>query len=146
MTNQLFWYRVTGRDLGLRAADADREQVAERLRKSHAEGRLDLSEFQQRLEHCYAARTLGQLRELVRDLPRADSLEGRSSGWLRAPRRALSPLVAILIVLLLASAASGHGHHFFWLWIPIAFLFWRSVRWRHRRPLSGGSPRIGDWI
>jgi hypothetical protein len=59
MTNQELWYRISGPDPNLRVGDADREQVAERLRKSHAEGRLDLSEFQQRLEHCYAARTLG---------------------------------------------------------------------------------------
>jgi hypothetical protein len=70
MTNQYFLDRITGRTPEIRAADADREQTAERLRQSHAEGRLDIDEFQERLERCYEAKTLGQLGELVRDLPR----------------------------------------------------------------------------
>jgi Domain of unknown function (DUF1707) len=145
MTNQQLWYRISGPDPNLRVGDADREQVAGRLRKSHAEGRLDLSEFQQRLEQCYAAKTLGELRELVRDLPRSDEPEARRPvRWLVPVRWGLSPLAWILIVLLVASAASGHG--VFWLWIPIAFLCWRSFWWRRWRSVSGARHRTGDWI
>ena len=147
MTNQQLWYRISGPDPNLRVGDADREQVAARLRKGHAEGRLDLSEFQQRLEHCYAAKTLGQLRGLVDDLPRPDESDARRSvGWLRLPRRGLTPLLPILLVLLLASAASGHGHHFFWLWIPIAFLVWRAFWWRRPRSFPGPRHRTRDWL
>lgn len=145
MTNQQLWYRISGPDPNLRVGDADREQVAGRLRKSHAEGRLDLCEFQERLEHCYAAKTLGQLRELVKDLPRAEELEGRRTfDRLRPTGWRLVPVIPILLVLLVASAASGHEHHLFWLWIPIAFLFWRSFWWRRGRP--GPRHRPGDWI
>ena len=52
-----------------RAADADREAVAERLRTAAGEGRLDLEEPDDRLGRAYAARTYGQLRALVADLP-----------------------------------------------------------------------------
>lgn len=45
MTKQYLWDRGAGRDADLRAADADREHIAERLRASHGEGRLDLDEF-----------------------------------------------------------------------------------------------------
>ena len=79
MTNQYLWERIAGRDLHIRAADADRERLAERLRKSHAEGRLDMEEFQQRLERCYEAKTLGELSELVRDLPRQDEPAERAA-------------------------------------------------------------------
>ena len=72
MANQYFLNRIAGPDPNLRAADADRERIAERLRNGHAEGRLDMDEFQQRLERCYEAKTLGELRELVKDLPRED--------------------------------------------------------------------------
>jgi hypothetical protein len=41
----------------LRASDADREQVAEVLRDALAEGRLDMEEFEERLEATYKART-----------------------------------------------------------------------------------------
>lgn len=52
-----------------RAGDADREAVAERLRMAAGEGRLDLAELDDRLGQAYGARTYGQLRALVADLP-----------------------------------------------------------------------------
>lgn len=53
----------------LRAADADRERVAERLRDAVAEGRLDMEEFEERLDATYKARTYGELEPITRDLP-----------------------------------------------------------------------------
>ncbi|MFG3285779.1 DUF1707 domain-containing protein [Streptomyces sp. NPDC048111] len=53
----------------MRASDAERERVAESLRDALAEGRLDMEEFEQRLEAAYTARTHGELEPLVRDLP-----------------------------------------------------------------------------
>lgn len=54
---------------GLRASDADRDRVVEQLRDALAEGRLDMQEFEERLEAAYAARTYGELAPLTRDLP-----------------------------------------------------------------------------
>ncbi|MER5749674.1 DUF1707 domain-containing protein [Streptomyces sp. NPDC002088] len=53
----------------LRASDADRERVAEVLRDAVAEGRLDMEEFEERLESTYKARTYGELAPITRDLP-----------------------------------------------------------------------------
>src|SRR5918995_2897739 len=53
----------------LRAGDADRERVAQRLRRAHDEGRLDLDEFDERITSAYAARTFADLDELTADLP-----------------------------------------------------------------------------
>ncbi|MFE6826159.1 DUF1707 domain-containing protein [Streptomyces sp. NPDC057690] len=53
----------------LRASDADRERVAEVLRDALAEGRLDMTEFEERLEETYKARTYGELAPITRDLP-----------------------------------------------------------------------------
>ncbi|MFD4631331.1 DUF1707 domain-containing protein [Streptomyces sp. NPDC058284] len=53
----------------LRASDADREKVAEQLRDALTEGRLDMSEFEERLDAAYRARTYGELAPLTRDLP-----------------------------------------------------------------------------
>jgi hypothetical protein len=146
VTNQYILDRLTGRDHNLRAADADRERVAERLRKSHAEGRLDMDEFQQRLDRCYQAKTFGELGELVRDLPRQEQRDERSLEWLRHWRWRLAPLAPILIVLILLSASTGHGHHVFWLWIPLLFLFWRMSWWRRRRWLAGTRRGPSDWV
>jgi hypothetical protein len=145
MTNQYFLARIAGRDPNLRAADADRELIAERLRKSHAEGRLDLAEFQQRLDRCYEAKTVGELDEVVKDLPRQDGQDERpSSGWFLPSRLRLAPLAPILIALIVVSAAIGH--HLFWLWIPLVFLFWRISWWRRRRSWAGARRGPGGWI
>ncbi|WP_406477333.1 DUF1707 domain-containing protein [Streptomyces sp. NBC_01615] len=53
----------------LRASDADRERVTEQLRDALAEGRLDMEEFEERLEATYKARTYGELAPITRDLP-----------------------------------------------------------------------------
>ncbi|MDX3310736.1 DUF1707 SHOCT-like domain-containing protein [Streptomyces sp. NPDC054884] len=53
----------------LRASDADRERVAEVLRDAVAEGRLDMTEFEERLEQTYQARTYRELAPITRDLP-----------------------------------------------------------------------------
>ena len=53
----------------MRASDAERDRVAERLRDAVAEGRLEMDEFEQRLDAAYKARTHGELAPLVRDLP-----------------------------------------------------------------------------
>lgn len=55
----------------LRASDADRERVAEQLRDALAEGRLDMEEFEERLDATYKARTYGELKPITRDLPGA---------------------------------------------------------------------------
>ncbi|ATW48691.1 DUF1707 SHOCT-like domain-containing protein [Streptomyces peucetius] len=69
----------------MRASDAERERVAERLRDAVAEGRLDMDEFEQRLDAAYRARTHGDLEPLVRDLPvpagTASAVEGPRTTW-----------------------------------------------------------------
>jgi hypothetical protein len=58
----------TSRDR-MRAADTDRERVAEQLRSAHAEGRLDLAEYDERVQQAWGARTYGELESLTSDLP-----------------------------------------------------------------------------
>jgi hypothetical protein len=141
MTNQHFLDRIAGRNANLRAADADREHTAERLRESHSEGHLDIDEFQQRLERCYQAKTVGELDELVEDLPRHD--EQPSLGWFRPSGSHLAPLAAIAIALIVFAAI---GHHFFWLWLPLAFVLWRTSWWRRRRSWAGARRGPNGWI
>jgi hypothetical protein len=56
-------------DAELRASDADRDRIADILRDALAEGRLDAAEHSERIDKVYAAKTIGQLEPLVRDLP-----------------------------------------------------------------------------
>src|SRR3954447_25877712 len=55
----------------MRAGDADGQQVAARLRQALDEGRLDLHEYDERLQRAYAAKTFGDLSGLLDDLPPA---------------------------------------------------------------------------
>ena len=54
---------------GMRAADDDRQRVADALRTALNEGRLDLHEYDERLQLAYAAKTYGDLDPLLADLP-----------------------------------------------------------------------------
>ncbi|MFF4246764.1 DUF1707 domain-containing protein [Streptomyces sp. NPDC001822] len=60
---------MTSENPDMRASDAERERVAETLREAVAEGRLEMDEFEQRLDATYRARTHGELVPLVQDLP-----------------------------------------------------------------------------
>ena len=94
---------------GLRASDADRERVAEALRRHHVDGRIDTDELQERLERCYAARTGGDLAALLADLPG----EAPPRPPYARAGRARWPLAAAVVVVLLAFATVGavaHGH------------------------------------
>jgi hypothetical protein len=52
----------------LRASDADREAVAERLRVASVDGRIDAEELEQRLSAVYSARWVADLEPLVADV------------------------------------------------------------------------------
>jgi hypothetical protein len=58
-------------------SDAERERAADRLRTAAGEGRLTTEEFSERIDRAYAARTHGQLEEVLAGLPRAPVLSRR---------------------------------------------------------------------
>jgi Domain of unknown function (DUF1707)/Domain of unknown function (DUF4190) len=53
----------------MRAADADRDRMVERLNMAYSEGRLSKDEYDGRLENALSARTYADLDQLVTDLP-----------------------------------------------------------------------------
>jgi len=53
----------------MRVSDAERQAAADRLRAFHADGRLDLLEYDNRLAAAYSAVTYGDLDTLFADLP-----------------------------------------------------------------------------
>ncbi|HEV3284774.1 MAG TPA: DUF1707 domain-containing protein [Solirubrobacteraceae bacterium] len=132
----------------VRASDADREHVADRLRRAAAEGRILTEELEQRLEAALSARTYGQLNALIADLP------GRSLG-LPSPRRAptlLRPvvaipialaitLVAILLVFIVTGVLAG-----WMLWIVVGWWFFGRRGRRLHAARSGRSLHAcGGW-
>jgi DUF1707 SHOCT-like domain len=85
-------HQSTGRE-GLRAADVDRQFVAERLKAGVDEGRLSLYEYDERLQQTYAAKTYGDLDRVLLDLPGPAS--ARSSTVVPAPAAAGSQPVPV---------------------------------------------------
>src|ERR1700722_10624813 len=53
----------------LRAADTDRERIADVLREAAGDGRLSMAELDERLDAVYAAKTYAELAPIPRDLP-----------------------------------------------------------------------------
>jgi Flp pilus assembly protein TadB len=127
----------------LRASDADRDAVTERLREAAGEGRLEPNELEERVGSALRARTYGELARLVADLPRPPNTPwqrpgGRTravarsallgAGLLAAVIVALA-VVAVVVVLVLAVAA-------WWLACVVFWLFCCGSR----RRLAPGSP------
>ncbi len=88
-------------DPRIRASDADRDRVAALLREHHAAGRLTAEEFGERMDRALEARTLGELDELMTDLPAIDLYQLPDASLRRAPPH--------LGQSLLPSDAGGHG-------------------------------------
>jgi hypothetical protein len=88
----------------LRASDADREHVAERLRQAAGEGRLLAEELEHRLGSAFRARTYGELDEVVADLPGARVARQGARSPIPLARPALVLGFALLAVAIIAVA------------------------------------------
>jgi hypothetical protein len=121
-----------GRRSNLRASDADREQVAERLRQATAEGRLLAEELDQRLGTLFRARTYGELDALVADLPSGAPARARSRPLARI-RHVPTPALVVLVPMALAIAIAAI------VIVATVFAFWAlmvTIAWLacgHRR-------------
>jgi len=74
-------------DPRIRASDADRDRAAALLREHHAAGRLTAEEFHERLDQALTAKTLGEIDELLADLPVIDLYELPDASLRRSPPR-----------------------------------------------------------
>jgi hypothetical protein len=94
-------------DPRIRASDDDRDRTASLLREHHAAGRLTAEEFNDRLDGAFAAKTIGDLEELLSDLPAIDLYRLPDAGLSRRqPPGSSSHLAAMAAG---GSPASPHG-------------------------------------
>lgn len=100
---------------GMRAADADRQEIATQLQAALDEGRLSLGEYDDRLGRAYAAQTYADLLHLVDDLPqpglKATDVRARETA---EARRAARKLPTALIVLWTIWGAVGAVNVVIW--------------------------------
>jgi hypothetical protein len=123
----------------LRASDAERNEVADRLSRHFADGRLDQTEFKARLDRAIGATTRGDLEGLFDDLPPLDTEVPPRP---RRHRR-IVPLVALVAVVALAAGATLPSVHLFrasgvLVAIAVVFLWLRFSRIRHFQQSAGG--------
>jgi len=128
----------------LRASDADRDRVAERLRTAAGEGRLSSDELEERLEGAFAARTQAELEPLTADLPQAP----RPARPRRRRRPDLGPYVGVSVMLVAIWALTGMGY--FWPVWPIlgwgiSFVGPGSLRGPCRRRSFNPASSTGRW-
>ncbi len=128
-----------GREAAVRVSDGERERVVDLLSAHAAEGRLTLEELDARIDGAYAARTRGELRALLTDLPAAvPDARPDAAPRRRAPRSLaglsspVATFVAVNLVLVAVWALSGAGY--FW---PV----WSILGWGLALAKPGGCAR-----
>ncbi|WP_328304971.1 DUF1707 SHOCT-like domain-containing protein [Actinomycetospora sp. NBC_00405] len=108
----------------LRVADADRERVAARLGEAHAEGRLTLAEYDERVRAAHGAVVGSDLLPLTADLPAEAPV--RSGGAVRpgapSPIRAAVAVWAVvsvinLVIWVAVSVGTGGVVAPWWIWV-----------------------------
>jgi Domain of unknown function (DUF1707) len=145
----------------IRIGDADRERVTARLREHYAEGRLTQEELDERISATLNAKTFGDLRPILADLPEPGSFGPQPGqpgqlppsfqqpvyGYRRGPR--LLPVAVLLLFLVLILPGAGFAFFAFvkfallaWLILCIAGIF-TAARFR-RRTRRYSQSRRGD--
>jgi hypothetical protein len=117
-------------DPELRISDEQRERAAQDIREHFAAGRLSDEELSERVQAVYSARTEGELKTLLADLPKLPATRAQQKAELAVRRRHLQRRMlqeagggisafVICTVIWVASGASGQ----FWpIWVALVAL------------------------
>ncbi len=113
----------------IRVSDADRDGATARLRDHFAAGRLTLSELHERISAALNAKTFGDLRLIMADLPEPAPVPPRAAQrppWATPPRaarrhRPVLPLILLGLLVALLIPSSG--------WLLLAFVNLIMVLW-----------------
>ncbi len=140
---------MTGNDLPARmkASDSDRDAVMSDLGEHFQAGRLTAGELDERTGRALAARTWGELRDLLADLPatqpglRAPAVRSLSARPWRSSGRFAPPPIAVLAGLGIAVAVLVNVAHvrwgFIWLLLPVLLVARRFI-------CDAGAPRRSE--
>jgi hypothetical protein len=130
----------------MRASDADRDAVLSELSEHFQAGRLTAEEFDERAGQALAARTHGELRNLLLDLPaarpgpRAPAATPAAAPQQRPSWPALLPVAALAGIAIAVAMSVGVAHYrpgFLWLLLLVLFVARRGIR------CTGASKRSG---
>jgi hypothetical protein len=136
----------------MRASDADRDAVLSELSEQFQAGRLTAAEFDERAGQALAARTWGELRDLLRDLPTAleplHPLHPLAATSSAAPperpsgRPALLPVAALAGIGIAVAMSVGvfHDRWGFWWLLLCVLVIARRVSWCAGASMRSGPP------
>lgn len=117
-------------DAHIRASDAERAAVTDELSAHFSAGRLDQSEFDERMTSAMNAKTRGELPPLLADLPSARPVPS-------PPRRRHGPVLLTLLLVVVGFMAVGAATHALVhaalaAWLPLVIVLLVLLRLRHR--------------
>lgn len=121
-----YWIPRRSPSVQLRIGHAERERAAEELKQHTHDGRLELHEFEERVEKAYRAKTQADLAVLTADLPPLHPVSTRDRRGRRPRRRrgffhyaalgAISSYLSVCLLMIFIWAISGFGY--FWpIWV-----------------------------
>ena len=123
----------------VRASDVDRKAVQDRLHQAHANGEIDLAEFDTRVRNAWQAKSRGELARIVADLPpvRAGKPPVNRGGGYTAMRVLttiwLSLSVVNLVIWGILWLTVDRNIYPWWLWVVVppgsalAVLWWLGI-------------------
>jgi len=131
----------------MRASDADRDRVTARLRDHFAEGRLTSDELDQRVSATLSAKTFGDLRHVMTDLPGPAPVPPQEQQRLRragppwTARRHGPRILPLMLLALLAALLIPGGGWLLFAFAKVILVFWLvaclagvlAIGRRHRR-------------
>jgi Domain of unknown function (DUF1707) len=131
-------------DPNMRVSDAERAEVADRLSKHYSDGRLDETEFHERIDQAMRAKTHADLSGLLADLPAAEPPEAPKAGKPSGPsapvprprpvRRNHRVLELVLIIVVTVIIWHALVHSIVpWLLIGVLAVLWLLYGPRSRR-------------
>ena len=126
------------RSASIRASDADRDRVADRLHQAAVEGRLEPEELEERLHRALRARTYGDLRRLVADLPSTPARRSNAGLALTAFKLSVRVVLALVVIAAVVTVAVVMA-----AWWIVWMLLWMTIRSRRygwARPRSKLDP------
>ena len=126
----------------MKASDADRDAVLSDLSEHFQAGRLTAEEFDERAGRALAARTWGELKDLLRDLPSTlpgPRVPAAASSGARPQRRAAVPTPLLVGIAIAIAVSVGIVHVWGLLWLVFAAWFIaRRLTWFAGAPRRSG--------
>jgi hypothetical protein len=127
-------------DKTVRASDAERERIAKLVSEAAGEGRLSITEADERLEQIYTTKFRHELAAFVSDLPAEVKPNAPARGLDRFPiRLRVHAAVAVVVSVMLILRWVAMDVPFFWPAGPM-FLLWGSFLLHARFVRAGGVP------